>query len=999
VLLLRAQRLASLSLEALSRHAGALATDLSAPLASASAHASAAATLCDCVVTLTRRDAWAPTTRRDDAMALDDGGGAAAPAAAADEGAVASEGPADDVLRSLLRRGAFRTLRALVLAAAPAPPAAPPSGSGSSSVLETLVLHLWTRADAADAAAASAALPAAERAAAQLLSLPLLWRRLPGLAAAAAPALWTHALTTLTVAPPASDGGDVLSSLPPPASCDADVAGAYPSAAWLLGNLLEAAPAALAAARRDGGGAAHAAAALRFAAVTEALLAALPRAALGPPDSEEEAEAAAEAAAAAAATQQQEALLPPPPAALAAQLSLVTDGALLRDLIHAVLPAPPSEEDAAGAVVPMLSAEAASGAVRLCSLLHVALTRLRGAERARLLASLAFSAGLVARLWGCVRACADAGAWGAPQNTPASTSSSAPPGWLLPLAVLSRVYTFTLYTADDEEFYERGSPLPRAQNARLVTLLRDALWQLLWTDASSAPAAAASTRAATTGALARLFAQLHARNGRRRFAPADAFFRVELSRRDALAERVLADAAAADPDAEDMETESAALSGGAAAAAAAASASRAAHLLSAAPALAPFHLRAALFQELCAADRDAALGAHSHNMFGGWGGFGGGGAHFANPLTIRRDRLLEDGLSGLGALPPGALRGPIRIRFVDAHGAPEAGIDGGGLFKDFLDDLVRSAFDPRHGLWRTTPSHALYPSPASGAAANAAGGTHLEVFRFQGAVLGKALFEGMLAELPFASFFLAKLRGDAMELNDLASLDEPLYRSLLFLKRFTGDHAALCLFFTTTRDGGGEEIELVPGGRDVPVTARNKLQYIHLVANYKLNVQIKPQCDAFLSGFHALIKPRWVRMFSADELQALIGGSAAGVSVPDLARWTVYSGGFHEGHPTVRLLWECVAELPPPQQAAFLKFVTACSRAPLLGFRTLEPRFCVHRAGVAGTDAPDESADLERLPTAATCMNLLKLPPYTRKEDMAAKLLYAISAHAGFDLS
>lgn len=42
---------------------------------------------------------------------------------------------------------------------------------------------------------------------------------------------------------------------------------------------------------------------------------------------------------------------------------------------------------------------------------------------------------------------------------------------------------------------------------------------------------------------------------------------------------------------------------------------------------------------------------------------------------------------------------------------------------------------------------------------------------------------------------------------------------------------------------------------------------------------------------------------------------------------------------------------------------------------------------------------LGRLPTASTCMNLLKLPPYTSLEVMLDKLRYAITAGAGFDLS
>ena len=41
----------------------------------------------------------------------------------------------------------------------------------------------------------------------------------------------------------------------------------------------------------------------------------------------------------------------------------------------------------------------------------------------------------------------------------------------------------------------------------------------------------------------------------------------------------------------------------------------------------------------------------------------------------------------------------------------------------------------------------------------------------------------------------------------------------------------------------------------------------------------------------------------------------------------------------------------------------------------------------------------ERLPTSATCMNLLKLPPYRTTQAMSEKLLYAIKSGAGFDLS
>lgn len=46
-----------------------------------------------------------------------------------------------------------------------------------------------------------------------------------------------------------------------------------------------------------------------------------------------------------------------------------------------------------------------------------------------------------------------------------------------------------------------------------------------------------------------------------------------------------------------------------------------------------------------------------------------------------------------------------------------------------------------------------------------------------------------------------------------------------------------------------------------------------------------------------------------------------------------------------------------------------------------------------------DEAVQERLPSASTCINLLKLPPYRSASVIRAKLLYAVKNVAGFDLS
>ena len=43
--------------------------------------------------------------------------------------------------------------------------------------------------------------------------------------------------------------------------------------------------------------------------------------------------------------------------------------------------------------------------------------------------------------------------------------------------------------------------------------------------------------------------------------------------------------------------------------------------------------------------------------------------------------------------------------------------------------------------------------------------------------------------------------------------------------------------------------------------------------------------------------------------------------------------------------------------------------------------------------------ETDRLPTAATCFNLLKLPNFKSKKVLKERLLYAIKSESGFDLS
>ncbi|XP_036720049.1 ubiquitin-protein ligase E3C isoform X4 [Balaenoptera musculus] len=394
------------------------------------------------------------------------------------------------------------------------------------------------------------------------------------------------------------------------------------------------------------------------------------------------------------------------------------------------------------------------------------------------------------------------------------------------------------------------------------------------------------------------------------------------------------------------------------------------------PFVVPFEERVKIFQRLIYADKQEVQGD---------GPFLDG-----INVTIRRNYIYEDAYDKLSPENEPDLKKRIRVHLLNAHGLDEAGIDGGGIFREFLNELLKSGFNPNQGFFKTTNEGLLYPNPA---AQMLVGESFARHYYFLGRMLGKALYENMLVELPFAGFFLSKLLGTSadVDIHHLASLDPEVYKNLLFLKSYEGDVEELGLNFTVVNNDLGEAqvVELKPGGKDIPVSSANRIAYIHLVADYRLNRQIRRHCLAFRQGLANVARLEWLRMFDQQEIQVLISGAQVPISLEDLKSFTNYSGGYSADHPVIRVFWRVVEGFTDEEKRKLLKFVTSCSRPPLLGFKELYPAFCIHNGG----------SDLERLPTASTCMNLLKLPEFQDEALLRSKLLYAIECAAGFELS
>eukprot|EP00286_Rhodomonas_abbreviata_P029160 CAMPEP_0181295514 /NCGR_PEP_ID=MMETSP1101-20121128/4191_1 /TAXON_ID=46948 /ORGANISM="Rhodomonas abbreviata, Strain Caron Lab Isolate" /LENGTH=1052 /DNA_ID=CAMNT_0023400277 /DNA_START=89 /DNA_END=3247 /DNA_ORIENTATION=+ len=522
------------------------------------------------------------------------------------------------------------------------------------------------------------------------------------------------------------------------------------------------------------------------------------------------------------------------------------------------------------------------------------------------------------------------------------------------LTMFCLVYHHLLMTVDNTEFYENQYPFSLAQVRDMVDRLKGSVYALYWAPPSSV--IGKRLRASGTALLNRLFE----RNCYKQFAPPEAWLAPDRYVNAVMSELDGWSAARLDPGlvADDGMDK------------------RHTAVLRSVPFALPFPLRVRILRHQIAQDKNKLMDVPMNWI----------------PTRVQRSRVVEDGYLGLNALGPD-LKRTIQISFVNQEGLLEAGIDGGD--KEFVNTLSGQAFNPHYGLFSSTPDGLLFPNPQAETAHPWQGTMdHLKLMEFLGRIVGKAIYDGILIELRMAPFFLRKMLGKEMFFDDLKSLDPELYKNLMFVKNYTGDFEDLALNFVVVEDNFGEvrTTELMEGGNLIPVTPDNVLRYKNLVSDYWLNRRIQQQSQAFMRGISDLMEPEWLRMFSPDELQMIISGSVQPIDLEDWRRNCVY-GGYTEDHDSVQLFWRVVETFNKKEREDLLMFVTSCSRPPLLGFKELFPAFCIQK-----TAHPPEEAN-SRLPTASTCMNLLKLPAYSSEEDCRERILYAISAGAGFELS
>ncbi|GAA6023843.1 hypothetical protein JCM8202_003652 [Rhodotorula sphaerocarpa] len=352
-------------------------------------------------------------------------------------------------------------------------------------------------------------------------------------------------------------------------------------------------------------------------------------------------------------------------------------------------------------------------------------------------------------------------------------------------------------------------------------------------------------------------------------------------------------------------------------------------------------------------------------------------------LIVRRTSLFEGAFAEVMKLSPNQLKKRLMISFEG-----EEGVDFGGVSREFFFLLSHAIFDPSYCLFEPTEktSYTLQINPNS-----RINPEHLDFFMFVGRILGMAIFHRRFVDVHFATSIYKACLARPIGLEDMALVDVEMFRALTWMAE--NDITDVLDHDFTTYDSFGtlETCELIPNGSNIPVTETNKLEYIRLLCEHRLQGRVAEQIKALKHGLGEIVPLKELRVFDEKELELLIGGVET-IDVEDWERHTDYRG-FTAEDSCVQWFWETVKSWPVETKSRLLQFVTGSSRLPVNGFRGLQGSDGPRRFTIEKANGGDRGA----LPKSHTCFNRIDLPVYPSAEILKAKLALALEeGNAGF---
>lgn len=266
----------------------------------------------------------------------------------------------------------------------------------------------------------------------------------------------------------------------------------------------------------------------------------------------------------------------------------------------------------------------------------------------------------------------------------------------------------------------------------------------------------------------------------------------------------------------------------------------------------------------------------------------------------------------------------------------------------------------------------------------------LNAFRNVGRIVGLCLLQNELCPISFNRHVIKYILNKRIGWHDLAFFDPLLYESLrqLVLEAESRDSStvfsALDLTFCIDLcpEEGGGTVELIPGGREMEVTASNVYLYVRRYAEYRMIKSQERALGAIRMGVYDVLPNNTLEGLTAEDFRLLLNGVGE-VNVQALISYTSFNDESKESSDKIlrfkRWFWSMMEKMPNQEKQDLVYFWTGSPALPASeeGFQPM-PSITIR--------PPDD----HHLPTANTCISRLYLPLYSSKAVLRAKIQMAI---------
>ena len=371
-------------------------------------------------------------------------------------------------------------------------------------------------------------------------------------------------------------------------------------------------------------------------------------------------------------------------------------------------------------------------------------------------------------------------------------------------------------------------------------------------------------------------------------------------------------------------------------------------------------------------------------------------------INVDRDKIIESGLNILNYENTFLFQGFLEFEYKGEIG------NGVGPTLEFYTLIIDKIREDKN-MWYKTTNGYLFPKLLN---PNENNDEILEKFKLLGFIIGRAIYDDRLLDIPLSNEFWGLLLNYPVDLNNIKFLDKDLYKTLFdFLnvikknkeyiiknnieniKNTNFDNIILynnCklsdldIYFIFP---GYNNIELKPNGNDILLTMNNIEEYVNLIFDYFFYKGVNLAVKSFKEGFNINFNIEELKCFTLWEIvEYICCGGDKKWEEKNLYENIKPDHGYSIRSKTFVDLIKFMCNLDKNNRRKFLIFTTGCSRLPLGGFKALSLELTVVKKNLEEENDPENY-----LPTVMTCQNYLKIPEYSSYNILENKLLLAMN--------